>query len=118
MYINSGDPLRISNGLQNAWKIIFKCAAREFSLARWQRGGERERNEQKKEGRKREEGVVGAGCHRQWLKHVLLARSHVVKNLVGHVAKASDEIKEGQGRKRRLKGRGEGGSAGCSKLLA
>jgi len=29
-HMNSGDPLRISNGLQNAWKIIFKCAAREF----------------------------------------------------------------------------------------
>lgn len=35
---HTGDPLRISNGLQNAWEIIFKCAAREFSLVQAKEG--------------------------------------------------------------------------------
>lgn len=60
-------------------------------------------------GRRRGEGAaVSAGCHRQLLKHVLLARSHVVKNLFASVAKASDEITEGQGGQSRYKGVGEG----------
>lgn len=60
--INSGDPLRISNGLQNAWKIIFKCAAREFSLAQRKQvlqGRKRGEREKKGKGKSRREGAAG-----------------------------------------------------------
>lgn len=81
------------------------------SAGRWHRDeeGKKGEREQQRGGRRRGGGAaVSAGCHRQSLKHVLLARSHVVKNLFASVAKASDEITEGQGGQSRYKGVGEG----------